>query len=54
MTDMLEGLFGRTTAIVSDTCVSCNKPATEFTDAVSEREFAISGMCQKCQDETFG
>lgn len=53
MTALLEGLIGRTTAIDNDACAFCNRPATEFTDVVSEREFAISGMCQKCQDETF-
>ena len=26
----------------------------EFKDEASMREFGISGMCQKCQDETFG
>lgn len=25
-----------------------------FRDARSKREFVISGLCQKCQDETFG
>lgn len=25
-----------------------------FRDALSRKEFGISGMCQKCQDETFG
>ena len=25
-----------------------------FRDALSRKEFTISGMCQKCQDETFG
>jgi hypothetical protein len=26
----------------------------EFTDALSFKEFTISGLCQKCQDEMFG
>ena len=25
-----------------------------FRDALSEREFKISGLCQSCQDEMFG
>lgn len=29
------------------------RPET-FRDEVSRREFRISGMCQSCQDETFG
>ena len=34
-------------------CPLCNKKPGEFRDAVSKREFTISGMCQKCQDEVF-
>ena len=49
-----EETFGRTTAITGDTCVFCKKPATEFRNEISKREYAISGICQKCQDETFG
>lgn len=26
----------------------------EFKDELSEREFKISGLCQDCQDKTFG
>ena len=25
-----------------------------FVDELSRKEFRISGLCQKCQDETFG
>ncbi len=54
----LEDNFGRTTAITTDTCVpapvGCGGPAIEFRDAVSRREYTISGLCQKCQDEIFG
>jgi len=25
-----------------------------FRDELSKKEFKISGLCQKCQDETFG
>lgn len=38
-------------------CVFCHKkidPKTEFRDAISLREYHISGICQKCQDKTFG
>ena len=37
-------------------CPFCGKkiePGTEFKDELSKREFEISGMCQKCQDEIF-
>lgn len=27
---------------------------TSFRDAVARKEFGISGLCQSCQDETFG
>lgn len=54
MEQFLENLMGRTTAIQLDYCVICRKPATEFRDAVSRKEYTLSGFCQRCQDETFG
>ena len=39
--------------IRANRCMTCDGEALEFTDALSEREYAISGMCQKCQDATF-
>jgi hypothetical protein len=44
----------RTGAIKTDTCVSCKKEALKFKDSISRREFAISGLCQECQDSIFG
>ena len=41
-------------SIRKDLCSWCGKPAKEFRDAISKREYAISGFCQVCQDETFG
>lgn len=37
-------------------CPFCNKPVNQedFRDALSRREFEISGLCQKCQDKFFG
>tara|TARA_Y100000310_G_scaffold335963_1_gene419301 strand:- start:1704 stop:1892 length:189 start_codon:yes stop_codon:yes gene_type:complete len=37
-------------------CPFCKKEidTDEFTDEVSHREYLISGLCQGCQDETFG
>ena len=48
-------IYGRSASesIGNDVCVSCNEPAVEFTDELSRREFAISGLCQKCQDKIF-
>lgn len=58
MTRFLEQTFGRTTAITNDRCLpaptGCGGPATEFKDELSRREYRISGLCQKCQDEVFG
>jgi hypothetical protein len=37
-------------------CPMCQRELslTPFRDALSEREFSISGMCQVCQDSIFG
>lgn len=38
-------------------CPFCGKSIDvekEFRDPLSKREFEISGLCQKCQDEMFG
>ena len=34
--------------------IGCGGPATEFRDALSKKEYGISGLCQKCQDSIFG
>lgn len=49
------GLYGRPASqcIQEDVCVKCGQPAVEFADEVSKREFAISGLCQACQDVVF-
>lgn len=58
ITNMLEAMSGRSTAINNDTCVKepfgCGGPATEFRNEISQKEYTISGLCQKCQDEIFG
>tara|TARA_Y100000310_G_scaffold69211_1_gene64671 strand:- start:5708 stop:5920 length:213 start_codon:yes stop_codon:yes gene_type:complete len=36
------------------TCATCGGPANIFRDALSSKEFGISGMCQDCQDKVFG
>lgn len=53
---LLTALTGRSRpqTIRSGTCVFCKDPDTNFRDTLSEREYAISGMCQKCQDKMFG
>ena len=49
-------LFGRyrSVALLESTCVSCGEDKGDFKDEVSVREYAISALCQKCQDKTFG
>lgn len=51
-----QALFGRTIAgsKAAQVCVSCDQPATEFRDALSHKEYGISGLCQSCQDQVFG
>jgi hypothetical protein len=44
----------RVETIKADACVFCHQPATEFRDELSRREYTISGICQTCQDKTFG
>jgi len=38
-------------------CVTCGSTKINpenFKDSLSLKEFGISGMCQECQDKTFG
>ncbi len=35
-------------------CAICGGRAEEFRDALSIKEYGISRMCQRCQDEIFG
>ena len=54
--NMSQNAFGRkrSDCLEERVCVTCGETATEFKDELSEKEFSISGMCQKCQDEIFG
>ena len=52
--EFLESMFGRTTAIENEMCVSCKEDIRDFRDDLSKREYAISGLCQQCQDGVFG
>ncbi len=44
----------RKESIQADICTWCGKPAKEFRNPLSKKEYTISGLCQKCQDEVFG
>ena len=48
--------FGRSRkeSMQNEICVSCGCYAKVFRDEISRREYFISGLCQQCQDETFG
>jgi hypothetical protein len=58
--DTITDIFGhdRRSLIKQDQCVpppiGCGQAATEFRNAISAKEFSISGLCQKCQDSFFG
>jgi len=48
--------FGREVDLVEkNKCPLCKKDINleDFKDDLSKREFEISGMCQKCQDDIF-
>lgn len=50
-------VFPQAASNIRKTCCSaCGKPvqAREFKDSLSLREYHISGLCQRCQDEVFG
>jgi hypothetical protein len=46
-----QALFGRSRT--NDECVSCGDYALFFRNAISKKEWEISHMCQRCQDEVF-
>lgn len=54
--DLALNLFGRsrTVSLAANQCVACGKPATDFRDELSRKEFGITGFCQVCQDNFFG
>ena len=35
-------------------CVWCGQPVISFRDKLSQKEYNISGFCQRCQDKIFG
>ena len=45
--------MSREEATTKQICVICKQDATEFRDALSEKEYSISKLCQKCQDQVF-
>lgn len=58
MNDFIDSIFarhaGRKESINKEVCFLCANDANiEAMDQLSRKEFSISGMCQKCQDEVF-
>jgi len=54
---MKQAGFGKQVEAVEHSfCPFCKKPIVkdEFKDELSEKEYKISGLCQKCQDDMFG
>jgi hypothetical protein len=44
----------RKSSIQRNVCSWCKRPVLGFRDSLSRKEYSISGMCQNCQDDTFG
>ena len=55
--DIMFPFNNRLHAIANQMCIKeplgCGGPAKEFKDLLSQKEYTISGLCQKCQDEVF-
>lgn len=51
---LLDQMADREAKIKQNICVKCKKPAIAFKDIESKHDYAISGMCQVCQDEFYG
>ncbi len=49
------GFNAEVEAVEHGFCAICKKPVVmaEFKNELSKREYKISGMCQKCQDNIF-
>lgn len=54
--DLIASLIARNKEIVIHPaiCPTCREAVGKFRNQISAREFDISGMCQECQDKTFG
>lgn len=52
---LLTAITGRNRAesVANEICNWCEAPVEGFKDAISAKEYTISGMCQQCQDRTF-
>jgi hypothetical protein len=46
--------ISRQDAMQQGICTWCKRPISQFKDSASKQEYRISGLCQNCQDQTFG
>jgi len=53
-TQLAARLVGGSNALNAGRCPTCQGEIGPFRDAISQKEFGISGMCQGCQDSVFG
>ena len=53
--ELQEALFGKSThqAVETKTRVTCEDPDLDFETPKQRREYYMSGMCRRCQDEVF-
>ncbi|NOQ37383.1 hypothetical protein GQ472_00715 [archaeon] len=53
--DIVEAIFPETIKKIEDKiCPICDAKIGRFRDELSKREYAISGLCQRCQDDICG
>ena len=53
MIAFLDHIYDRSAAILNNVCVTCGVEVKGFRDALSKKEYIISGLCQVCQDKVF-
>jgi len=58
MKSAIGNAYGREKSISYNRCLKepmgCGGPAVKFKSEVSRKEFSISGLCQRCQDDFWG
>jgi hypothetical protein len=54
--EVAKEVFGntRSEAFAGSKCVSCGTTRLIFRDILSQQEFHLTALCQKCQDGVFG
>ena len=53
--ELLSSIMGKSRELVikANMCMTCDNPDVALRDELSAKEYNISGMCQRCQDEVF-